>query len=221
MASPARTWCPRHATGGGDNLTAAPGSVDADVTVGITPLTAADLVFLLEPDVDGFGYLTGGDKAISTNTALHDWRTPYPVIAETLSFTWAPGDLGRKPEVFAHNLLRDLVLAPAALRVLREVAPGDIRVIAHGVLDAQQLVVVQATSVLDVVDLARSVRGPDPDVVDFPRIPAEREAELARRLFRVPNKGQTLSVYAGDELKQAWEVNDVRGLNYLRVVTQE
>ena len=179
------------------------------------------MVFLLEPDVDGFGYLTGGDKAITTDTALHDWRTPYPVIAETLSFTWAPGDLGRRPEVFAHNLLRDLVLAPAALRVLREVAPDDIRIIAYGVLDGQHLVVVQATSVLDVVDLARSVPGSDPGVVNFPCIPAEREPELARRLFRVPNKGQTLSVYAGDELKQAWEANDVRGLNYVRVVTEE
>jgi hypothetical protein len=178
------------------------------------------LTYLLKADVNEFGYLTGGDEAIVTKTAFHDWRSPYPPIEQDLAFTWVRGGQDSSPELFIHNLRRDFVLGPPMLDWLTGLVPNDLHMVAHGQLSSETMTVVQVTSVLDVVDLHRSVRqDPDSDIVDFPCIRPEAEPDIPLRMFRVPNRGQSLSVFVGDALRDLMDANGIRGLNYVRVDT--
>ena len=48
----------------------------------------------------------------------HRWTEAFPVIAEPLQVTWEPGESLVKPNIFRHNLLRDLAVDGVALRAL-------------------------------------------------------------------------------------------------------
>src|ERR1700753_546267 len=64
--------------------------------------------YVVETDVDRFGYLHGGtNSGLALTTAEHSWTTPFPVITGELELVWEPGSVHRRPSVFHHNLLRD------------------------------------------------------------------------------------------------------------------
>jgi hypothetical protein len=49
------------------------------------------VAYVVDFDVDGYGYVTGGEGLFPTPTAFHDWMAPYPTIPENLELTWTPG----------------------------------------------------------------------------------------------------------------------------------
>src|SRR5689334_16260035 len=110
------------------------------------------MAYVLETDVDRYGYLYGG--RLPVDPVEHDWEKPYPSVEERLKFRWDRGELRRKPDVFHHNMLRDVVCNRRAYEVL---AGDDLKVIARGSLDGDELLVVQAVTVLDVLDEERSL----------------------------------------------------------------
>lgn len=170
--------------------------------------------FEAEPDVNSYGYLVGGDDLLTVDAADHHWAEPYPPIERPVRFRWEPGDLGTRPNLFRHNLLRDVVCDETALRVLREAAePGDLHVIATGSLDdGTRLTVVQATTVLDVVDEERSIPSQYSWArIQFPHIREDQREATRRRVFRVPYRELTTMVLVGDEVKAAVEKAGLRG----------
>jgi hypothetical protein len=169
----------------------------------------------LEHDVNTYGYLYGGDELFSVDTAQHHWEEPYPVVDGHLGLTWDPGDSGRKPNIFMHNLLRDFFCDRRAYQLLVDLVGDDLRVIAHGDLDGAELTVVQATTVLAVVDEERSIPSEYSWArFSFPHIREEAGALTENRIFRVPYPELSLLVLAGDSVRTALESAGISGLRY-------
>jgi hypothetical protein len=172
------------------------------------------MAYVVELDVNAYGFLYGGDEVVSAD-AKHDLRRPFPPVSERLKFSWEAGSRPDKPNVFQHNLLRDFVCDATALRVLREIAEPDLHVVASGELDGEELTVVQATSILDVVDEERSIPSEYSWArIQFPHIPKEAEPRVERRIFRVANRDLWSMVFFGDAVKAAVEEAGLRGWTF-------
>lgn len=111
-----------------------------------------------------------------------------------------------KPNIFRHNLFRDAVVDARALDVLDAATSGRIRSYATVVLDGVELHAIQAIDVLDVVDIELSLPS-DYSWSDFsfPHIPESSEFLTRDKVFRVPNRGASFSVFIGSSVKRACE----------------
>jgi hypothetical protein len=139
-----------------------------------------------------------------------------------LRFSWDPAPLGRKPNVFRHNLLRDFVCDSRAFRVLNDVAKNDIHVIGWGDLEGDDMVAVQVTSILDVIDEERSILSEYSWArISFPHISNEVDALTNNRIFRLPNRELSLLVLAGESAKSAIENAGITGWRYERAWVDE
>jgi hypothetical protein len=175
----------------------------------------AMVAYVLEAEVGSFGYLSGGDDLLPADPVTHRWDEPYPVVRERLRFSWDPGELGRKPNFYQHNLLRDLVCDRPAYQVLAEVAGEDLRVVARGDLDGEEMVVVQATAVLDVLDEQRSLPSEYSWArFSWPHVRDDALADLDRRVFRLPYRELSLLVLAGAAVAAAIESAGLSGLSF-------
>jgi hypothetical protein len=169
----------------------------------------------MDCEVNRYGYLHGGDEFLPVSTVEHHWAKPYPVVARRLRFAWDPGELSCRPNIFGHNLLRDLVCNRRAYQVLAAVAGGDLRVIARGDLDGEEMVVVQAIRVLDVLDEQRSLPGEYSWArFRWPHVRDETVAEVDQRIFRLPYPELALHVLAGGAVKAAIERAGLSGLSF-------
>ncbi|MEU6090395.1 hypothetical protein ABZ865_27035 [Streptomyces sp. NPDC047085] len=173
--------------------------------------------YVTEADVDAYGFLYGGEESLSVDLTSHRWSDPYPPVRKALEFSWEAGELGRKPNIFKHNLLRDVVCDELALNALRSIAGRDVHVYARASLDGEELSVVQATTVLDIVDETRSIPSPYSWArVSFPHISREKGERVRRRVFRVANPELSLLVLIGDQVKAEIEAQQVRGWSFER-----
>jgi hypothetical protein len=162
--------------------------------------------YLVEPDVDAYGFLYGGDEFLPTDTATYRWDKPYPMIKRPLAVSRMPGELSAEPKIFHHNLLRDFVVDEGVLGVFTSAVNGDFRIYAKLVLGSVELSVVQATETLDVVDVEKSVPSKYPWAeVSFPHIPERCYSVTDNKIFRVPNRGLGLSFFVGNAVKQAYD----------------
>ncbi len=168
--------------------------------------------YMLELDVDSYGFLVGGDDRLQVNPAFHSWLLPYPHIPDRLAVSWEPGTLAVRPNIYAHNLLRDFVADSAAFDVLARVIDDGFLVYGKMMLDGNELSVVQATETLDVVDESLSLMSEfRRDDIAFPHIPEENDTATMNKIFRVPNRGLSLSVFVGDGVKQAYDEAGLTG----------
>src|SRR5215469_9241860 len=168
--------------------------------------------YMLELDVDSYGFLVGGDDRLQVNPALHSWLRPYPRIPDPLAVSWEPGTLAVRPNIYKHNLLRDFVVDSAAFDLLARVINDGFQVYGKMMLDGNELSVVQATETLDVVDEGLSLRSEFlRDDIAFPHIPKENNTATMNKIFRVPNRGLPLSVFVGDGVKQAYDKAGLTG----------
>lgn len=175
------------------------------------------MAYVVDFDVDGYGYVTGGEEFFPTPTTFHDWTTPYPAIAEELNLAWTPGDRRIMPDIMCHNQLRDLVCRGGASDVLAGFDSSDLHVVAHGRIAGDAVTIVQAVAVLDVVDIEQSIPSQFSwGGLDWPHIRPEMEGDVARRVFRVPNRGLTLTVLLGDQVHQALQAAGIRGLRLVK-----
>lgn len=171
--------------------------------------------YVIEPDVDVYGFLHGGDELLPTAPAFHRWHEPYPLIETPLEFTWEHGSSGLRPNVFHHSLLSDFVCDRLALQLLQQLAVRDIRVLGRGFLDGEELSIVQVTAALDVVDESHSIPSPYSWArISFPHIPRETGENVRRRIFRVPNPELSLMVLVGDDIKRDFEGRGLRGWRF-------
>ena len=162
------------------------------------------MAYVVETDVERFGYLHGGVESIPPlATVEHPWTTPFPTLVDDVEFTWEPGSSPTRPNVLHHNLLRDFACDLTTYRFLEELLRGQLHVVARGHCADAPLVVLQATDVLDVVDVERSIPYQYASGgVSFPHIPPEREGVVRGRFFRVPNPGLSLTVLVADDVAQ-------------------
>lgn len=168
--------------------------------------------YLIEPDVNAYGFLYGGDEFLPTDAATYGWDKPYPVIKRALAVSWTPGDLSAQPKIFHHNLLRDFVVDERVLGVFTSAVDGDFWVYAKLVLGNKELSVVQATETLDVVDVEKSIPSKHPWAdISFPHIPESCNSVTDNKIFRVPNRGLGLSFFIGNAVKQAYDEADLTG----------
>jgi hypothetical protein len=173
------------------------------------------VAYVVELAVNPYGYLYGGDEFLPVDTSQHHWDEPYPVVPERLTFAWDPGESGRKPNIFRHNWLRDFVCDPQAYRLLDEIAGEDLRVIAHGDLDGEEMTVVQAITVLDVLDEQRSLPSEYSWArFSYPHVREDGAALVDRRVFRLPYPDFSLLVLAGGAAKAAIESAGLSGMSF-------
>jgi hypothetical protein len=173
------------------------------------------VTYVVEVDVNPYGSLDGGDEFLPASTVEHHWEEPYPVVPGRLRFAWDTGDLRRKPNFFRHNLLRDLVCDRRAYHILADVAGEDLRIIARGDLDGEEMTVVQAITVLDVLDEQRSLPSEYRWArFRWPHVRDESVAELDRRVFRLPYAELSLLVLVGGAVKAAIESAGLSGLSF-------
>jgi hypothetical protein len=162
--------------------------------------------YLVEPDVNDYGFLSGGDELLPVEATVHEWHEPYPVIERPLGVSWVPGKVAAKPRIFHHTLLRDLAVDERALGVFASMVEDELRIYAKLVLGSGELSVVQATEVLDVVDVERSTPSEYSWAdVSFPHIPEKYNSVTNNKIFRVPNRGLGLSFFVGNAVKQAYD----------------
>lgn len=175
---------------------------------------------MTETDVDTYGFLSGGTSGLIKSAELHSWREPFPSVPDPILVSWEPGSLGMRSSILRHNLLRDFVVDNQALQVLLREAGGDIRVYAKMVADGTELSVLQVTSVLDVVDIDRSIpsRYTWADI-SFPYISKSYDSVIEGRIFKVPNPGVGMSVFVGDSIKRACESNGITGWLFNEVLS--
>jgi hypothetical protein len=180
-------------------------------------LERAEVAYVVDFDVDGYGYATGGEGFFPTPTAFHDWMTPYPTIPEWLELTWTPGDRHVLPDIMWHNQLRDFVCRGRARDVLAQFSGSDLHAVARGRLAGEDVTVVQAVAVLDVVDVEASIPSEFSwGGLTWPHIGPDTESVVARRVFRAPNPGLALTVLLRDEVYQALEEAGIPGLQLVR-----
>jgi hypothetical protein len=168
--------------------------------------------YMVEIDVDSYGFLVGGDNHLTESPVFHRWLEPYPNIPDLLSVSWEPGILSVKPNIFSHNLLRDFIVDAAALRALDSVAGNGFHVYGKAMLDGNVLSVVQVVETLDVVDESLSLSSEfRSEELSFPHIPEKNDAATMNKIFRVPNRGLSLSVFIGDGVKRAYDEAGLTG----------
>lgn len=168
--------------------------------------------YMLELDVDSYGFLVGGDDRLQVSPALHSWWHPYPHIPDRLAVSWEPGALTVRPNIYAHNLLRDFVADSVAFDVLARVIDNGFHVYGKMMLDGNELSVIQAAETLDVVDESLSLTSEfRRDEIAFPHIPEENDTATMNKIFRVPNRGLSLSVFVGEGVKQAYDEAGLTG----------
>lgn len=181
------------------------------------------MAYVVETDVDRFGYLHGGtNSSLALTTAEHSWTTPFPVITGELELVWEPGNVHRRPNVFHHNLLRDFACDLPTYDFLNKLVRGGLHLVAKARCGDVELVVVQVTKIFDVVDVERS--NPykyAPGGVSFPHIPAEREGSIRGSFFRAPNPGLSLTVLVADDVRKAIEEAGITGWLFERASLPE
>jgi len=117
-----------------------------------------------------------------------------------------------KPNIIRHNLLRDFAVDELALGTLASAVESTITVYARLVVDGVTFFVIQATTVLDVVNVQQSVRSEYAwQEFAFPHIPESCDSVTDRKFFRVPNKGAGLSTFVGNRIKQAYDEAGLTG----------
>jgi hypothetical protein len=168
--------------------------------------------YLIEPDVNAYGFLHGGDEFLPTDATTYGWDKPYPMIKRPLAVSWAPGELSAAPRIFHHNLLRNFVVDEGVLGVFTSAMDGDFRIYAKLILGSAELSVVQVTETLDVVDVEKSVPPKYPWAdVSFPHIPDSCYSVTDNKIFRVPNRGLGLSFFVGNAVKEACDDANLTG----------
>jgi hypothetical protein len=162
--------------------------------------------YLIEPEVNAYGFLCGGDEFLSVDVTTYGWDEPYPIIKRPLAVSWTPGELSTEPRIFHHNLLRDFVVDDGALGVLTSAVDGGFRIYAKLVLESVELSVVQVTETLDVVDIEKSIPSEYSWAeFSFPHISESRYSVTDNKIFRVPNRGFGLWFFVGNAVKQAYD----------------
>ncbi len=106
---------------------------------------------LVDAEVDAYGYLFGGAESAPPGALVQD------IGDQELEVEWEPGSTGRKPNIFAHNFIRDFVFGEVALQALRDLAGSDLKVTGTLRLGDQVLSAVRAEPVLPVGDESRSI----------------------------------------------------------------
>ncbi|TVZ01823.1 hypothetical protein EAS64_30730 [Trebonia kvetii] len=173
----------------------------------------------MEADVEAYGFLASDDDELLARVMERRWAEAFPVITEPLQVTWEPGESLVKPNIFRHNLLRDLAVDGVALRALDAAVDGGLKPYARLLVDGTEFSVVQATKVLDVVDVGSSIP-PDYSWQEFafPHMPPLHDPMTDRQFFRVPNRGWDLSVFMGNSVKHACDQAGLTGLLYCEAV---
>jgi hypothetical protein len=168
--------------------------------------------YLIEPDVNAYGFLYGGGEFLQADATTYGWDNPYSVIQRPLAVSWVPGELSVEPKIFHHNLLRDFVVDERVLGVFTSAVGGDFRIYAKLVLGSVELSVVQVTEKLDAVNVEKSVPSKYPWAdVSFPHIPESCYSVTDNKMFRVPNRGLGLSFFVGNAVKQAYDDSGLTG----------
>jgi hypothetical protein len=160
--------------------------------------------FLVEADVNNFGYLYS-DVEIATGGAE----------AGRSEVHWEAGATGRRPNIFRHNVLRDFVCDETALHVLGGISGADLRVVARLDLGGLPLTAVCADSVLDVVDVSRSIPSDYSWAqVGFPHIRQELWDELGSRIFHLPYPELSTNVLVGARVCDAYRTAELAGWTF-------
>ena len=181
--------------------------------------------YIVEADLESYGWLASDDESMLPQTVNHLWEVPFPVIPEPLPVTWKPGELLVKPNIFRHGSLRDFAVDEEALQVITATVDGEITVYAKLLLEGVELSVIQATQVLDVVDVENSIPSEYSfSDFSFPHIPEDRDSVTDKKFFRVPNHGAvSLAVFLGNAVKRACDEAGLTGWLYYeaRVIPDE
>jgi hypothetical protein len=119
------------------------------------------------------------------------------------------------PNVFHHNLLRDFVCDVATYHFLDDTVRSKLHVVAQGRCGESDLVVLQVTSVFDVVDASNSIKSEFDNMrLAFPHVPPDKEAIVRGNFFRVPNQGLSLKVLVADDVETAIVNAGIRGWRF-------
>jgi hypothetical protein len=176
------------------------------------------VAYVVETDVNRYGFLCGPETSIPASvTVEHSWLKPFPTVDGRLEMVWERGTSRRQPDVFQHNLLRDFVCDTSTHRLLNGLVRGGLHVVAHGRCEERELVVLQVTTVLDVVDAACSTPAQyGLGALKFPHIPADKEPIVEGTFFRVPDVGLSLTILVADDVKEAVQRTGIRGWQFTR-----
>jgi hypothetical protein len=179
------------------------------------------MAHVVELDVNRYGFLYSPDESLSVRaTVEHSWLEPFPTLDGEVEFAWERGTSRRQPDVFKHSQLRDFVCDTATHRILTDLVRTGLHVVARGRYGDREMVVLQVTTVFDVVDAARSNPAQyhryAPGALEWPHIPADREPIVRGTFFRVPNDGLALTVLVADDVKDAIERAGLRGWTFVR-----
>lgn len=178
--------------------------------------------YQVEADVESYGWLMSDNDELLADVTEHDWLKPFPVVAESMSATWEPGDSAAKPNIFYHSLFRDFAVDDKAFRVLEAAVSGQLWSYAALRCDGSELRAVQAVDVLDVVDIGASIPSEFAwSDFSFPHIPESSEPFTRDKLFRVPNRGASLSIFIGNSVKRACEAAGLTGWLYHETTVRE
>jgi hypothetical protein len=171
--------------------------------------------FNVETDVETYGLLASDDDELLARVMAHRWTEAFPLITQPLQVTWEPEQSLVKPNVFYHNFLRDFAVDGMAFRALDAAIDGGLKPYARLLVDGTEFSVVQATKVLDVVDVGSSIPA-DYSWQEFawPHMPPAHDPVTDRQFFRVPNRGWDLPVFMGNSVKQACDAAGLTGLLY-------
>jgi hypothetical protein len=176
--------------------------------------------YIVTSSIDSYGFLTGGDSDLTARIVSHSWQEPFPVVHDPIPASWEPGSLGVRPNVLRHNLLRDFVVDDPALEFFARQAVDDIRIYAKLSLDGEVLSVLQVTSMLDVVDIDKSIPSEYSWAdISYPYISDTYNSVTENRIFKVPNPGVGLSVFVGSGIRRAWESEGLTGWSFDEVLS--
>jgi hypothetical protein len=171
--------------------------------------------YQVEADVEPYGWLISDDDSLLPKSINHRWEEPFLLITEPLLATWEPGELLVKPNIFRHDILRDFAVDDKALRVITVAMGKEPWTYAKVLLDDVELSVIQATEVLDVADVENSIPSNSAySDFSFPHIPEIHDAFTSAKIFRLPNRGFSLSVFVGDAVKRACDEAGLTGWLY-------
>ncbi|GAA2394363.1 hypothetical protein Cme02nite_08840 [Catellatospora methionotrophica] len=177
------------------------------------------MAYITRLDVDAYGSLDAPDDVWPRDVTQHNWMSGdrYPQIEGTIPFSWEPGDKRQTPDAFWYPQMRDWVLSGSAYQAMTGVASQDLHLIARGALDGNPLYLVQAPTVLDVIDRERSIidRYPTYEILRFPVLPRSAAPLVAERIFRVP--GSATIIVIGEAVRQAIEDSASTGFNFVPV----
>jgi hypothetical protein len=168
--------------------------------------------YMVENDVDAYGFLFDASEFRPGDAVGGSRLQPYPVMLDALSVSWEPGHLSVKPNIIRHNRLPDFAVDGSALRVLEDAVDGEIRVYATLLSDREVFSVVQVTEILDVVDAEYSIPSRYSwQEFSFPHIPERFYSDTENKIFKIPNRGFSSSVFIGDNIKKAYKDANLTG----------